>query len=133
MVLKMLPKTLMTDQTIMSGMRILLVDDDPIARESIKLLLRIDRHNVTEAKDAEEAQKLFRQNVFDLVISDYFMPNTLGNELAVNLWRISPSTPFLMVTGYYEKLVNSGVPVDAILAKPFGPHELRQAIARAFD
>ncbi|HWW00586.1 MAG TPA: response regulator [Candidatus Acidoferrum sp.] len=106
------------------------MDDDPIARQSIKLLLNIDRHDVTEAQDAEEAQKLFTQKIFDLVISDYFMPNALGNELAVNLWRISPSTPFLMVTGYYEKLVNSGVPAEAILAKPFGPVELRQAIAK---
>jgi CheY-like chemotaxis protein len=120
----------MTEKVTRPGKRILLVDDDPIARQSIKLLLNIDRHDVTEAQDAEEAQKLFTQKIFDLVISDYFMPNTLGNELAVNLWRISPSTPFLMVTGYYEKLVNSGVPVEAILAKPFGPVELRQAIAK---
>lgn len=121
----------MTEKAPMVGKRILLVDDDPSARESIKLLLKIDRHNVTEAKDAEEAQKLFTEKIFDLVISDYYMPNTLGNELAVNLWRISPSTPFLMVTGFYEKLVGSGVPVEAILAKPFGPAELRQAIAKA--
>lgn len=120
----------MTEKANLSGKRILLVDDDPVARESIKLLLNIDRHNVTEAKDAAEAQSLFTQKIFDLVISDYFMPDTLGNELAVNLWRISPSTPFLMVTGYYEKLVNSGVPVDAILAKPFGPDELRQAVSK---
>ena len=120
----------MTEKVTRPGKRILLVDDDPIARQSIKLLLNIDRHDVTEAQDAEEAQKLFTQKIFDLVISDYFMPNTLGNELAVNLWRISPSTPFLMVTGYYEKLVNSGVPAEAILAKPFGPVELRQAIAK---
>jgi CheY-like chemotaxis protein len=120
----------MAGQARVFGKRILLVDDDQGARESIKLLLNIDRHDVTEAQDAEEAQKLFTQKIFDLVISDYFMPNTLGNELAVNLWRISPSTPFLMVTGYYEKLVNSGVPVEAILAKPFGPVELRQAIAK---
>ncbi len=121
----------MTAQAMMSGMRILLVDDDPIARQSIKLLLNIDRHKVTEAQDADEAQKLFMQKTFDLVISDYFMPNKLGNELAVDLWRVSPSTPFLMVTGYYEKLVGAGVPPDSILAKPFGPDELRQAIARA--
>jgi CheY-like chemotaxis protein len=120
----------MTEKVTRPGKRILLVDDDPIARQSIKLLLNIDRHDVTEAQDAEEAQKLFTQKIFDLVISDYFMPNALGNELAVNLWRISPSTPFLMVTGYYEKLVNSGVPAEAILAKPFGPVELRQAIAK---
>jgi CheY-like chemotaxis protein len=121
----------MRAQVKMPGKRILLVDDDPAARRSIKILLSIDRHKVTEARDADEAQKFFKQKTFDLVISDYFMPNKLGTELAVNLWRVSPSTPVLLVTGYYEKLVGCGVPPEAILAKPIGPDELRQAIVRA--
>src|SRR5215469_12300250 len=37
------------------GKRILLVDDDQGARESIKLLLNIDRHNVVEARNGQEA------------------------------------------------------------------------------
>jgi CheY-like chemotaxis protein len=121
----------MKAQVKMPGKRILLVDDDPSARRSIKILLSIDRHKVTEARDADEAQKLFAQKTFDLVISDYFMPNKLGTELAVNLWKVSPSTPVLMVTGYYEKLIGSGVPPEAILAKPIRPDKLRQAIAQA--
>jgi CheY-like chemotaxis protein len=112
------------------GKRILLVEDDPAARESIKLLLKIDRHAVTEAADGTEAQGLFAQKRFDLVISDYFMPNMLGNELAAHLWQRTPSLPILIVTGYFEKLIQSGVPADNLLAKPFGVDQLREAITK---
>ena len=45
----------MAEQNRVWGRRILLVDDDPGARESIKLLLTIDRHSVVEAKKGLEA------------------------------------------------------------------------------
>lgn len=108
----------------------MLVEDDTVARESIKLLLNIDRHTVTEASDATEAQRLFARNRFDLVISDYFMPNMTGNELAAKLRRQAPRQPVLIVSGYFEKLVQTGVPPDSLLAKPFGVEQLREAISK---
>ena len=122
----------MSDQARVLGKRVLLVEDDPAARESIKLLLTIDRHRVTEAKNGHEAMELFHQNVFDLVIIDYFMPQMHGKELASNL-KLSAAVPILMVTAYAEKLVDMGIQVDCILAKPFGIAELRQAIAKLLE
>jgi len=112
------------------GKRILLVDDDAGAREAIKLLLVIDRHTVVEAKNGHEALEIFNQGVLDLVIIDYFMPQMEGSELAANIKLTAPWLPILMVSAYVEKLVDSGTQVDAILGKPFGIEELRQAIAR---
>jgi CheY-like chemotaxis protein len=120
----------MTAQARVYGKRILLAEDDPGARESINLLLRIDRHEVIEAANGREALALFTQDRFDLVIVDYAMPEMLGNELALNIKRLAPAQPILMVTAYFEKLVDSHIPVDAILSKPFGVDELRQAIAK---
>ena len=119
----------MADADRVFGKRILLVDDDPSARESIKLLLNIDRHCVVEAKNGQEALELFHQSVHDLVIIDYFMPQMEGSVLAEHLKLAAPSLPILMVTAYVEKLVDCRNPVDAILPKPFGIAELRQAIA----
>ena len=56
------------------GKNIVLVEDDPSARQSIKLLLCIDRHTVTEAENGHEALQLFTGSTYDLVIMDYFMP-----------------------------------------------------------
>jgi len=117
------------NQARVVGKRILLVEDDRSARESIKLLLRIDRHTVVEAENGQEALDRFAREPFDLVILDYAMPEMLGRELAVQLKRLAPSVPILMVTAYLEKLSDSDKPVDAVLGKPFGFVELRQAIA----
>ena len=119
----------MSDDVRVFGKRILLVDDDAAARESIKLLLQIDRHDVVEAKSGQEALELFHQSVMDLVIIDYFMPQMEGTKLAEHLKLAAPSMPILMVTAYMEKLVDCHNPVDAILPKPFGIAELRQSIA----
>ena len=112
------------------GKRILLVDDDAGALESIKLLLRIDRHTVAEAKDAREAMNHLAHQQFDLVILDYFMPGMRGDELAASLKRYAPNVPILMITAYFEKLSESEKPVDAVLAKPFAVEDLRQTVAR---
>jgi len=113
-----------------SGKRILLVEDDPSARQSIKLLLSIDRHTVTETGNGAEALELFAKARFDLVILDYSMPQMLGGDLAAGIKYIAPSQPILMITAYEEKLVACDAPVDSILGKPFGVEQLRRAIAK---
>ncbi len=110
--------------------RILLVEDDRMARESIKLLLMIDRHDVTEAENSQQALQLFVPGRFDLVMIDYFMPNVQGNVLAAKIKQIDLGQPILLVTAFAEQLVDFGLPVDGILPKPFGIAELRQAVAQ---
>jgi len=109
---------------------ILLVDDQKPVREAINLLLRLDEHTVTEAADGAMALELFMGGHFDLVITDFEMPNMKGNELAARIKRASPSQPILMITAYAEQLGDSDNPVDAILNKPFHLEDLRQAIAK---
>ncbi len=113
--------------------RVLLVEDDPAARQSIKLLLLIDRHEVTEAKDGAEGLALFCPGRFDLVIIDYFMPNMQGGQLAAALKDIDLAQPVLLVTAYAEKLVDTQLRVEAVLPKPFGIDELRRAICQVLS
>ncbi len=112
------------------GKRILLVDDDQAARESLRLLLSIDRHEVVEAASGPEAIQILIREPFDLAILDYFMPGMQGNQVAVQMRAIAPTLPILMVTAYVEKLGAEDKPVDAILGKPFAVEDLRQAIAK---
>jgi len=113
--------------------RILLVEDDPLARQSIKLLLMIDRHKVTEAENSQQALQVFIPGRFELVIIDYFMPQAQGDALAARIKQIDIGQPILMVTAYAEQLVDTGLPVDGILGKPFGIGELRQAIIKVLS
>ena len=114
------------------GKKILIVDDDPSARESLKLLLSIDRHTVVEAKDGNEALALIADQHFDLVLLDFFMPGMHGGEVARRIKEIEPSLPILMVTAYREKLIGYDRPgsTNAILGNPFAVGDLRNEISK---
>ena len=120
----------MAEQKRIAGKRILLVEDDRGARESIKLLLTIDRHVVVEAAGGAEAIELLKSQTFDLAILDYFMPGMRGSHVAMHIRDVAPSLPILMITAYLEKLADSEKPVDAVIGKPFAIEELRGAIAK---
>jgi len=114
---------------VIEGKRILVVDDDPSARESIKLLLTIDRHTVIEARNGMEALELVAGQYFDLVLLDFFMPGMNGREAARRIKEIEPSLPILLVTAYSEKLMGYNRP-SAILGKPFAVDDLRDQISK---
>ena len=116
-------------ETLTQQKRILVVEDDPSARESIALILKIDRHHVTEAPDGKTALELVQRQPFDLVVLDFAMPGILGAEVARHIKQVAPTTPILMVTAYLEKLSDADKPVDAVLAKPFAVAEFRQTVA----
>jgi len=110
--------------------RILLADDQQDVREMTKMMLSMDEHIVTEARNGQEALDLFTQDRFDLVITDYLMPVMKGDELAKNIKRLAPAEPILMITGSASEFGGIQASADAVLNKPFGFQELRQAIAQ---
>jgi len=109
--------------------RILLADDQQDVRESIKMLLDLDGHTVAEAGNGQEALSLFAPGRFDLVITDYAMPEMRGDELATNVKQLAPSQPILMITGTVQTPGGFGDAADIILSKPFTIEDLRQAVA----
>jgi CheY-like chemotaxis protein len=118
----------MNAEASVPGKQILLVDDDQGVREALKLLLSIDRHTVTEAASGHEAMEHLSGSSYDLVITDYLMPEMLGDELARRIKKRTPKQPVVLVTAYLEKLAGTRHPVDAILGKPVSLDELRQAL-----
>ena len=113
--------------------RILLAEDQQDVREMTAMLLGIDEHVVTEAINGREALDLFAPDRFDLVITDYLMPLMRGDELARNIKQLAPSEPILMITGSAAELGDKEAAADAVLNKPFGVEELRQAVAQLLD
>ncbi len=109
--------------------RILLVDDQRPVRDAINLLLGLDGHTVVGAATGAEALALFKPGHFDLVITDFEMPQMRGDELATRIKQVSPSQPILMITAYSERLADADNPVDAVLNKPFQLEDLRRAMA----
>jgi CheY-like chemotaxis protein len=99
-------------------------------RETINLLLRLDGYTVAEAGTGAVALDLCMRGHFDLVITNFEMPNMNGNELAARIKQASPTQPILMITAYADRLRESDNPVDAILDKPFQIQVLRRAVAK---
>ena len=117
-------------QTKVLGKRVLLAEDETPVREAIRMLLSVDEHVVTEARDGREALAIFEPGRFDLVITDYLMPRMQGDELAKQIKHRAPNQPVLMISAYVQQGVGQDTPVDALLAKPFSFGDLRQAIAK---
>ncbi|MGH7869895.1 MAG: response regulator, partial [Candidatus Dormibacteraceae bacterium] len=85
------------------GKRVLLVDDDGLVRESVRLLLRKDKHTVVEANNGVEALSLFSRGQFDLVLIDFQIPFMDGSEVATRIKHLAPRQPILMITGHGKR------------------------------
>src|SRR5262245_27130454 len=103
------------DQTRVVGKRILLVEDERWVRECIKRLLWLDAHNVTEAANGSEAVALFVKSEFDIVITDYDMPEMAGDELVANIRTLSPEQPILIITACADRFIRRDSSANAVL------------------
>jgi two-component system, chemotaxis family, chemotaxis protein CheY len=85
-------------RTPMTKRRVLLVDDDPGICRTVNIALTNAGYEVIEARDGEEASRLWRDSGADLVIADIYMPWKSGLQLIMELHAQSPSTPFIAMT-----------------------------------
>ncbi len=118
------------EQAVVRGKRILLVEDEEPLRASLRMMLELDGHQVTEASNGAEALKLFTIGDFDLVMTDFEMPVMEGNELAASIKLLAPSVPILMVTASERARGDLDNPVDALLSKPLTVPGLRCALGK---
>ncbi len=82
-------------------MHLLAVDDDPITRSTLEVILTTDGHTVTVAENGEVALSKLKEEQVDLVITDVYMPEMDGLRLRdiVRELQGTSRTPFLFVSG----------------------------------
>ena len=76
------------------------MDDEPLVRSLLKQVLENAGHVVTEAGNGQEGVRCFRENNFDLVITDHGMPVMNGLDAAFRIKKLNPETPVLLITGW---------------------------------
>ncbi|MEU5521701.1 response regulator [Streptomyces sp. NPDC047860] len=108
--------------------RVLVVDDNKVIRQLIRVNLELEGIEVVTAADGAECLEVVDQVRPDLVTLDVVMPRLDGLRTAGRL-RADPRTrdiPLVVVSACTQYEVESGldVGVDAFLAKPFDPEEL---------
>ena len=115
---------------------ILVVDDELAQRELVSGFLKKQGFEVAVAGSGEKALELFRQESFDLVLTDQKMPNMSGLDLLQAIRAINPETAVVLMTAYgsIEAAVSSikGGATD-YLTKPLNLDELLFRIGQASE
>jgi ATP-dependent Lon protease len=116
--------------------RILVVDDEEIARTNLEYILRKEGHQVATAANGVEAMEKVQAQEFDVVLTDLKMEKMDGIQLLESVKQVAPHTEIIMVTGYAT--VSSAV--DALkkgaahyLSKPIKLDELRATVREIVD
>jgi signal transduction histidine kinase/ActR/RegA family two-component response regulator len=116
---------------------ILIVDDDPLVLESLRVALENDGHRVTAADGGQAGIDTFMSaqagnEQFAVVITDLGMPHVDGRRVAQAVKEAAPSTPVVLLTGWGQRILDEGempAHVDRVLNKPPKLRDLRAALA----
>ncbi len=114
----------------------MIVDDEPLVREPISEILRMNGFHVDEAEDGNKALKKFKKKDYDLVITDVLMPGMNGIELIKNIHEQSPATEAIVFSAHgteatKEKLERMGV--FGYLDKPVRQNQLVPVVQNALS
>lgn len=121
--------------------RILIIDDNPVIRSMLRMMLEDGGHEVAEAGNGNAGLAQFRERAAEVVITDLFMPEKQGMETIEELIRIAPEVKVIAISGgsgdlsdphdYLNLARRMGA--HATLRKPFQMDELLALIHRLLD
>jgi PAS domain S-box-containing protein len=117
---------------------ILFIDDEEEIALMGKLMLEQLDYTITMITSGKEALKLFRKkpDTFNLVITDYIMPEMTGSQLAGNLLRIRSDIPIILCTGFSEAITSEkakSLGIREFLMKPLTISATANAIRNVLD
>jgi putative nucleotidyltransferase with HDIG domain len=116
--------------------KIMVVDDEEAIREVVSTLLESQGFQCTTAANGRIAAETFRNDTFDLVLSDIVMPEMDGLKLLNEIRSQDPDVPVIMVTAMHDisialEAIRAGA-YDYIL-KPFEKDQLQLSVRRALE
>ena len=119
-----------------SGVRILVVDDEMIVCESCKRILEEEGYEVETALSGKEAFDKMKVSPFDIVITDLKMPGIDGMEVLKTFRKEYPDLIIIMITGF--STVETAVEAMKLgafdyIPKPFTPDEVSIVVKKAIE
>ena len=110
--------------------RVLVVDDEKLIVKGIRFSLEQDGYDVDCAYDGEEALKLAKENVYDIILLDVMLPKYDGFEVCQQIREYS-DVPIIMLTAKgddMDKILGLDYGADDYITKPFNILEVKARI-----
>ena len=112
-------------------MKILIIEDEKLLTDSVKMLLERKGFEVECVYDGKTGEQYAELGVYDLLILDVMMPEMDGYQVAREVRAKRCSTPILMLTaksGLEDRITGLNAGADYYLTKPFDTRELLACI-----
>lgn len=114
--------------------KILIIDDDAVMRHALRSTLERRGHQVAEAGDGEAGVAVYKETVFDLVITDIIMPGMEGLETVMAIRKFSPAQKIIAMSAggkgsaddYLQMAARFGA--ARTIRKPFEVNEFLSAV-----
>ncbi len=115
--------------------KILIVDDNENIIKVLKAALKQMQYDVTAETDSLKALELFMANPkgFDLIITDFMMPNLKGGEFAEKIKEHNKDIKVILITGYMDKsleALKTSNSIDACISKPIEISKLSETVKK---
>lgn len=121
------------NKKLSDSLRVLIVDDNESLAEYYSDLLTLNGCQTTVFYNSLDALAdfKFKQNNYDLVLSDISMPDMNGDELALEILKVKPDIPIVLCSGFHpettdQELLNLGI--KEFLPKPIDSSKLLNII-----
>jgi DNA-binding response OmpR family regulator len=115
----------------MTGVKILVVDDEPSLTEALAYNLRANGYQPLVAADADAALRLFREEKPALILLDVMLPSGSGFDICRMVRQSGSTVPILMLTARIaesDRVQGLELGADDYVVKPFGMRELMARI-----
>ena len=118
----------------LEGKRVLLVDDDPMIRDSMRLFFEAEEGcQYTSVESAERALEELAGATYDLIISDYKLPGMDGLEFLGSVRESHPTAAKIFITAYggpglFSQAEQMGI--SGCIEKPLTPEKVETCLAR---
>lgn len=119
-------------------MRVLIVEDDAVLRDGLKVGLAIGGFNADAVESCEEAEAVLKNHEFDAMVLDLMLPDGSGLDVLKSLRERRDTTPVLLLTArdrVADRIQGLDAGADDYLGKPFDLDEvaarLRALVRRA--
>lgn len=119
--------------------KVLVIDDNELARESVTMVLEDQNYEVFQANDGDIGIDMMGLDAYDVVVTDLIMPTMHGIDVLCEIKQLYPETKVIVVSGGSRVTPLSHLDLakklgaDGILGKPFTANELQMSMQAALS